>query len=279
MPAEVQLSPPLPRRQKSGQIQMAKREYRDASGQPIDPFHVRKLFEPLRVVDVCDALDGIGYFDIGLVSPEIRPLWLGMKFWGVAYTLRCVPANKPMWKLDNTADIVRAHGIWFDKVGRGALGFSDEIEPGHVVVTDVGGATNVGLWGSENTLGVMERGGVGIITNGECRDTAEIALQKTPVCALRRGRTIIPGRIEAIETQTPIGVGGAQVRPGDIVGCDDDGIVVVPIEVAREVAGHAKEILLADMRARARHYDQLGMKRDRTVDPEWVERYYGELGV
>jgi regulator of RNase E activity RraA len=75
-----------------------------------DPFRIRKYFEPLRVVDVCDALDGIGYFNIGLVSEDVRPLWLGMRFWGVAYTLRCVPANKPMWKLDSTEDIVNAHG-------------------------------------------------------------------------------------------------------------------------------------------------------------------------
>lgn len=244
-----------------------------------DPFDIRKLYEPLRVVDVCDAMDGIGYFNIGNVSPDIRPLWLGMKFWGVAFTLRCVPANKPMWKLNSTKDIVNAHGVWFDKIGRGALGFNDQLKPGHVVVTDVGGADSVGLWGSENTLGVVEAGGVGIITNGECRDTAEVTMQKTPVCALRRGRTIIPGRIEAVETQTTIGLGGAQVRPGDIVGCDDDGIVVVPIEVAKEVALHAKEVLLADMRARRRHYDNLGMAIDDSVDPDKVEAYYAELGA
>ena len=57
----------------------------------------------------------------------------------------------------------------------------------------------------------------------------------------------------------PVGIGGAQVRPGDIVGCDDDGLVVVPIEVAKQVALHAKAVLLADMRARRRRYDKLGM--------------------
>lgn len=252
-------------------------EFRDRQGNPIDPFAIRRHYEPLRVVDVCDALDGIGYFNIGLVAPEIRPLWLGIKFWGVAFTLRCVPANKPMWTLDSTKDIVNAHGVWFDKVGRGALGFNDQLKPGHVVVTDVGGASSVGLWGSENALGVLEKGGVGIITNGECRDTGELTLQKTPICSLRRGRTIIPGRIEAVDTQVPIGLGGAQVRPGDIVGCDDDGIVVVPYEVAAEVAGHAKEILLADMRARGRRYDNLRMAHDKTVDTKAIESYYASL--
>src|SRR6266542_3514083 len=186
----------------------------------------------LRVVDVCDALDGIGYFDIGLMAPEIRPLWAGMKFWGPALTVRCVPANRPMWKLSTTQEIVDAHGIWFREVG--SVRYDDQIRPGHVIVTDTGGAREVGFWGSANTLGMMERGAVGIITDGYCRDTAEIALQKTPVCARARGRTIIPGRIEVVEVQAPIGCGGVQVQPGDIVGCDDDGIVVVPQEVAQE---------------------------------------------
>lgn len=243
----------------------------------VDPFQIRKYFEPLRVADVADGLDGIGYFNIGLVSQDIRPLWLGMKFWGVAYTLRCVPANKPMWQLDNTPDVVNAHGLWFNKHGNAIRGFDNEIQPGHVVVTDVGGADNVGFWGSENTLGVMGRGGLGIITNGQARDTGEITMQKTPVCAKSRGRTIIPGRIEAIEKQTTIGIGGAQVRPGDIVGCDDDGIIVVPIEVAREVALHAKEVLLADMRARRRRYDNLGMAHDESVDTDAIDRFYADL--
>jgi regulator of RNase E activity RraA len=249
----------------------------DATIRTEDPFRLRRYFAPLRVVDVCDALDGIGYFNIGLMSPEIRPLWLGMKFWGVAFTLRCVPANKPMWKLNSTEEIVDAHRIWFDAVGRGALGFNEQVKPGHVIVTDTGGADSVGLWGSENTLRLVKAGAVGIITSGECRDTAEIALQKTPVCCQRRGRTIIPGRIEAVETQTPIGCGGVQVRPGDIVGCDDDGVVVVPQEVTREVAVHARAILLHDMKSRRGHYQSLSMAADSSVDVDAVVKYYEAL--
>ena len=201
-----------------------------------DPFFLREFFKPLRVADVADAMDGIGYFNIGLVAQEIRPLWLGMRFWGVAYTLRCVPANKPMWKLETTEDVVNAHGLWFKAMGNRIAGFHEELRPGHVVVTDVGSADTVGFWGSENTLGTVAKGAVGIVTNGQCRDTAEVTMQRTPVCCRSRGRTIIPGRIEGVETQVPVGIGGAQVRPGDIVGCDDDGLIVVPIEVAHEAS-------------------------------------------
>jgi regulator of RNase E activity RraA len=118
---------------------------------------------------------------------------------------------------------------------------------------------------------------VGIITDGYCRDTAEVALQKTPICARMRGRTIIPGRIEVVELQTRIACGGVQVNPGDIVGCDDDGVVVVPLHVAEEVAKHARAILLADMRSRRNYYQTLGKPVDSTVDFDTVEAYYSQF--
>lgn len=241
----------------------------------MDPFDLSRLYQPLRVVDVCDAMDGIGYFDIGLMDPEVRPLWSGMKFWGPALTVRCVAANRPMWKLNTTEEIVNAHGIWFKEVGH--IDIDGLVRPGHVVVTDTGGAGEVGFWGSCNSLSVVAQGAVGIITDGYCRDTAEIALQKTPVCARKRGRTIIPGRIQVVEVQKTIACGGVQVRPGDMVGCDDDGIVVVPNEVAEEVAVHARAILLADMKARRKLYEQLGMPVDDTVDWQRVQRYFQSL--
>ena len=240
-----------------------------------DSFELRKLYEYLRVADVCDAMDGLGYFDIGLMDAAVRSLWEGMRFWGVAFTVRCVPANRPMWELKSTEDIVNAHGIWFKKMGH--VGYGDQIREGHVIVTDTGGAGEVGFWGSNNSLDMVARGAVGIITDGYCRDTDEVILQHTPICARTRGRTIIPGRIEAIEVQARVGCGGVQVRPGDMVGCDGDGIVVVPVEIAAEVAVHARAILLADMKGRRKLYEKLGMEFDETVDFEKVEAYYRQF--
>jgi regulator of RNase E activity RraA len=233
------------------------------------------LYQPLRVVDVVDALDGIGYFNVGLMDKEVRPIWLGMRFWGEAVTIRCVPSNKPMWKLDTTQDIVEAHRIWFEKNPPAAL--PKDLNPGHVIVMDAGGGPEVGYWGSENAMGAVLDGAVGIVTDGYCRDTAEVANQRTPIVARHRGRTIIPGRIEAVETQTTIACGGVQVNPGDIVGADDDGVVVVPAAVAVEVAVHARAILLADMRARAAKYERLGLASDSTVDVAAIEAYFAEV--
>ena len=241
-----------------------------------DSFQLVKLYKYLRVVDVSDALDGIGHFDLNLMAPEVRPLWPGMKFWGPALTIRCVPANRPMWNLNTTEEIVNAHGIWFAEVPH--VDLNPIIQPGHVVVTDSGGAREVGFWGSANTLDLVSRGVAGIVTDGYCRDTAELELQRTPICARLRGRTIIPGRIQAVETQVAIGCGGVQVRPGDMVGADDDGVVVVPIEVAEQVAIHARAILIADMRARSSLYEKIGRLADATVDFEAVESYFASLG-
>jgi regulator of RNase E activity RraA len=232
------------------------------------------LYRHLRVVDVADALDGIGYFDIGLLDKELRPLWSGMKFWGPAATIRAVPSNRPMWKLDNTQDIVEAHRIWFEETGSMRL---PELDPGHVVMMESGGGREVGFWGSENSMNSVRGGAVGIVTDGYCRDTAEVERQRTPVVSRYRGRTIIPGRIQVVEVQGTIACGGAQVRPGDIVGCDDDGVLVVPIEVAAEVAVHARAILLADMHSRRKHYQALGLPLDPTVDIDAVEAYYSRV--
>ncbi len=240
-----------------------------------DPFDIARLYRYLRVVDVSDSLDGMGYFDLCLMDADIRPIWQGMRFWGPALTIRCVPANRPMWILEDTKDIVNAHGIWFDEVPHPDL--DALVSAGHVIVTDTGGAGEVGFWGSANSLSLVAQGAVGIITDGYCRDTAELSLQRTPICARKRGRTIIPGRIQVVDTQVPIGCGGVQVRAGDIIGADDDGIVVVPIEIAVQVAVHAREVLLADMRARSALYKKLSIPPDETVDYTAVEAYYAQL--
>jgi len=42
---------------------------------------------------------------------------------------------------------------------------------------------------------MVARGVVGIVTDGYCRDTAEVVLQRTPICARARGRTNATGGI------------------------------------------------------------------------------------
>ncbi|MBX6771371.1 MAG: RraA family protein [Chloroflexi bacterium] len=235
---------------------------------------ILKRYRYLRVTDVTDALDAVGRQDICMMDPAIRPLWPGMKFWGIALTLRAIPANRHMPRLSKE-EAVRSHAIWFSETPHSH--HMDLIRPGHVIVTATCGARETGIWGSNNSLAAVARGAVGIVTDGVARDTGELTLQRTPVASRGRGRTIIPGRIEFDGEQIPVGCGGVQVRPNDIIGCDDDGVVVVPIEVAAEVADIAAAILIDDMKGRRRLYERLKMPLDDTVNVEMVEAYYRQF--
>jgi 4-hydroxy-4-methyl-2-oxoglutarate aldolase len=241
-----------------------------------DPFALGRAYKHLRVADVSDALDALGRANVGLVDPAVRPLWEGLRFWGPALTMRMLPANQntppvPSEELPGAS----VQSIWFGTMALyGRQKARDLVRPGHVIVTSCGHTPEAGIWGSENTMERIVRGAVGIVTDGYCRDTDEVILQRTPVCARGRGRTITPGRVEFLEVQVPVDLGGVLVRPGDIVGADGDGVIVVPIEVAAAVLPIAATILIKDMRTRRRHYEALGMPPDRTVAVAEVQAFY-----
>jgi regulator of RNase E activity RraA len=230
----------------------------------------------LRVTDVCDGLDAVGRGDMTLVSREIRPLWLGMCFWGPAVTMRVLPTNRPMPAPLDPKDALRQHPIWRE-MGSMRGDISQHIKSGCVVVTSTGGARECGWWGSNNSMGIEAAGAVGIVTEGNCRDTDEVILQRTPVACAGIGRPIYPGRAELEEVQTTVSCGGVMVRPDDIVGCDWDGVVVVPLEVAEEVLLFAARIAVDDKRKRKELYDKLGKTHDETVDWEAAAKYFKDL--
>ncbi|HEV2121933.1 MAG TPA: RraA family protein [Chloroflexota bacterium] len=235
----------------------------------------------LRVTDVVDGLDAVGRADITLMDPQIRPLWFGMNFWGPAVTMRVVPANQRMRPMTR-GEALQQHGIWFreqeQRLGSGPRPrLNEHVKEGGVIVTSTGGARETGYWGSSNAMGMQAAGAVGIVTEGNCRDTDEVIMQKTPVACRGIGRPIIPGRVELVDVQVPVGCGGVLVRPGDIVGCDWDGCVVVPQEVAEDVLYFAARIAIDDKRGRRKLYERLGKPFDETVDADGAAEYFKDI--
>ncbi len=245
-----------------------------AAVQGKDPYALAARFNKyLRVTDVTDGLDAVGRADLTLMDPAIRPLWMGMRFWGPAVTMRVLPTNRRMPVIDRK-DALLQHDIWFKSGGSHA---SLKTKPGCVIVTSTNGARECGYWGSNNSLAAQADGVVGIVTDGNARDTDEIILQKNPVACRGIGRPIIPGRVELMDVDVPVACGGVMVRPGDIVGCDWDGVVVVPIEVAEDVLYFAAKIAIDDKKSRRRLYEKLGRKPDETVDWESVAEYFKDI--
>ena len=157
------------------------------------------------------------------------------------------------------------------------MGVGDAVKPGCVVVTATGGCPEVGIWGSNNTLAMIDRGAVGVLTDGYCRDTDELILQKTPIASRARGRPIIPGRCTFTGVNEPVACGGVLVRAGDIVGCDGDGAIVVPMEVARDVITIAKGILIDDAKKRRNLYERQNIPFDETVDAEAMAAFLSDF--
>ena len=240
----------------------------------MDTYELAAKFKYFRTTDVTDALDAVGRADLTLMDERIRPLWQGIRFWGPAVTLRALPANIRMPVL-SIPDAVNVHGIWFAEHGRMAV--ADAVKPGCVVVTATEGIRETGIWGSNNALGLIARGAVGLVTDGHARDTDELIMQKTPVACRARGRTIIPGRCTFAGVNEPVACGGVLVRPDDIVGCDGDGCIVVPAEVAYDVLKAAAAILIADAKGRRRLYERLSMPFDETVAVDEMEAFYKDV--
>jgi len=239
-----------------------------------DPYAIAARFNKyLRVTDVTDGLDAVGRADLTLMDPSIRPLWMGMRFWGPAVTMRVIPTNRRMPVIDRK-DALLQHDIWSRSGGMHA---ELRTKPGCVIVTSTNGARECGFWGSNNSMAMQADGVVGIVTDGHARDTDEIVLQKNPVACRGIGRTIIPGRVELIDVDVPVGCGGVMVRPGDIIGCDWDGVVVVPLEVAEDVLYFAARIAIDDKKGRRVLYNKLGKAPDETVDWEVVAEYFKDI--
>lgn len=247
---------------------------RSSSASSKDPYALAARFNRfLRVTDVTDGLDAVGRPDLTLLDPAIRPLWMGMRFFGPAITMRVAPTNRRM-PIVERKDALRQHAIWDEMGGMHAR---LQVKPGCVVVTSTNGARECGYWGSNNSMAMQASGVAGIVTDGYARDTDEIILQKGPVACRGIGRTIIPGRVELLDVEVPVGCGGVLVRPGDIVGADWDGVIVVPLEVAEDVLSIAARIAVDDKKARRRWYDKLGKKPDETVDWEAAAEYFKDL--
>jgi 4-hydroxy-4-methyl-2-oxoglutarate aldolase len=146
-----------------------------------------------------------------MVDPAIRAAWLGARLCGMVATVQCPPGD----------NLMLHHAV--------ALA-----QPGIVIVADLGNYLLAGAWGEILTVAAQAKGVNGLAVNGAVRDIAAIANRGFPVFS--RGLAI--GACTKERTGTlgaPIQFGGVNVRPGDIILGDGDGLVVVEQERADEI--------------------------------------------
>lgn len=227
-----------------------------------------ELFEGLRVADVSDGMDKSGLHGIGLVDPKISPLWKDTEHFshriaGIAVTARYVPTQRPPAGQMEPAEFDEWEGQFYTDYS--SEPFADIIRKGTILVFDDADDADVGSIGSYNIMDWASRGCMGVITDASARDTDEIIAVKIPLYMRQVGRGIRPGRNEIESVNRPVEIGGALVKPGDVIVADGDGVVVVPREHAEKVAIFARETMEKDKEGRRELYKKLGLPLDESV--------------
>ena len=88
---------------------------------------------------------------------------------------------------------------------------------------------------------LMMRGAAGVITDGGFRDTPDISEMSFPAYHAHAAAPTGPIIHHAADINLPIGCGDVPVYPGDICVGDAEGVVVIPADIANDVAEEAVE--------------------------------------
>ena len=162
----------------------------------------------------------LGHFlEEGFVDPAIRAMVTPAKIVGRAVTVR---TTAPDSALVHVATAL--------------------LEPGDALVIDIGGDTRHAPVGEMVALAVRERGGAAIVIDGVCTDIVEIRAMGLPVFA--RGTSVLTTKLHGLNDgaiNAPVACGGVVVHPGDVVLGDDNGVLALPVALARTVVERARQ--------------------------------------
>jgi len=217
-------------------------------------------FMKVRTADVIDALDRYNIHGYTIMPEEIRPLYDNIKMAGVALPIRLIKTKEPIPTM--TPEQYEEYAAnWYQNRNNADL-FFKIAEPGHVLVADADGYTEVGFWGSYIALVAKDKGITGLVIDGGCRDISEIRKERFPVFCRGIGRTETIGRQELRpeHVNIPVTVGRVLVEPGDFVIGDDDGVVVVPKELADAVSKRALKQIQDDRRMQRLYLKKFGIQ-------------------
>lgn len=181
----------------------------------------RSRFLKLSTTNLSDAMDKVGVR--GAVI-GIRPMYACPRIVGRAVTIK-----------------VTAAGMMKSKHHLGVQAI-DSSEEGDIIVIDNRGDLNNNCWGEVLSMGAKMKGVSGVVVDGAARDIDMCKEFEFPVYARGTIPITARGRIMQESFNEVVRIGDVQVRPGDIVMADINGVVVIPVEKVDEVLGAAEDI-------------------------------------
>ncbi len=173
---------------------------------------------------VADVLDTLGYRNQCL-GPEVRALTDTGRVSGRVFTLRAEAvieeADEP-YKLEMAA--------------------VEAAQEGDVLLVDAGHDRTCGFWGELLTTACLAKGIRGIVMTACTRDLWALSEVSFSVFGIGSAPADSKGRLDVVEIGGVIEIDGVSARTGDLILGDQDGVVIIPQEIADEAISlaHAK---------------------------------------
>lgn len=175
----------------------------------------------IETFDVRPRGQGVSDFRIRCQFPEFGVL-LGYDCTATIFSAQPAPAKRRVSRTDYWDYTMRTAG------------------PKITVIQDLSEETGGAYWGEVNANIHLALGSLGVITNGSVRDLDEV--HASGFHFFSSGVSVSHGFAHLEDFGCPVEVFGMSVLPGDLIHADKHGAVVIPHEIAHELAKAARDI-------------------------------------
>ena len=182
----------------------------------------RKRLEKMATTNLADAMDTVV---IRGAVIGIKPMYDCPKIIGRAVTIKITAAGM----------LKSQHHLGVQAI--------DAASSGDVIIIDNRGDLNNNCWGEILAMGAKMKGVSGVVVDGAVRDIDACKEFGFPVYARGTVPITARGRIMQESFNEVVRIGDIQVRPGDIVMADINGVVIIPVEKLDEVLEASETIL------------------------------------